>query len=200
MIDYALKAKVIQEYDDVLRLQREFSRCGYLSTYTDVHIDEDYREALLDTVSSFISSDAEIWHEAEKINRAYYARVRRLKKRISLMLLTGTCHFVTLTFTDSILASTSAETRRRYVSRYLSSVGSEYCANIDFGSENGREHYHAVVKVDSIDSSPWDVNGFSNCKKIASALDFAPLAKYVSKLTNHAIKETTKCCRMIYSR
>jgi hypothetical protein len=47
--------------------------------------------------------------------------------------------------------------------------------------------------------SGWDKLGFSNAKKIGSEDDFKPIAKYISKLTNHAVKATVKGSRAIYS-
>jgi hypothetical protein len=200
-IDYAFKAKVLSEHQDVLKLQREFSRLGYLRCYSDVDIDEEYEEAIIDTVSSFVYDDASslVWREAERINLAYYARVKRLKDRIADMLCEGTCYFLTLTFSDDVLENTSEATRRRYVTRFLKSLSDTYVANIDFGSQNGREHYHAVVLTDSPSMEGWDRLGFSNAKKIGSEEDFTPVAKYISKLTNHAVKATTKGTRAIYS-
>lgn len=200
-IDYAYKAMVLSEHSEVVRLQREFSRLGYLRTHTDVYIDEEYEEAINETVSSFVYDDEafRVWREAERINLAYYARVKRLKDRIADMLCEGTCYFLTLTFTDEVLARTSDVTRRRYVTRFLKSLSDRYVANIDFGSQNGREHYHAVVLADSLSMEGWNCFGFSNAKKIGSEADYTPVAKYISKLTNHAVKATTKGTRAIYS-
>lgn len=200
-IDYAFKAEVLSEHQDVIKLQRKVSLLNYIETYTDEEVDAEYREAIRDMVSFLLADEdtCKIWREAEKINLAYYARVKRLKCRIADMLQEGTCFFLTLTFTDQVLESTSPLTRRRYVTRFLKSLGSSYCANIDFGSQNGREHYHAVVLCSSPDMSGWDKLGFSNAKKIASEDDFTPIAKYVSKLTNHAVKATVKGSRAIYS-
>lgn len=49
-----------------------------------------------------------------KILHANNARKNRVKNRIDL-LLQKPCVFVTLTFSDKTLQSTTAETRRRYV-------------------------------------------------------------------------------------
>lgn len=201
-IDYAFKAEVLSEHEDIIKLQRRYSLLHYLQTYTDEVIDEEYKEAVSDMVSSLFDGGytERVWREAEKINLAFYARVKRLKDRIADMLCEGRCYFLTLTFTDEVLAKTSPQTRRKYVTLFLKSISDTYCANIDFGSQNGREHYHAVVKADTVDMSQWDIYGFSNAKKIASEDDYTPIAKYVSKLTNHAVKATTKGSRAIYSR
>ena len=49
-----------------------------------------------------------------------------------------------------------------------------------------------------------DYNAFDygalNGERVRSTNDFVKLAKYISKLTNHAIKDTCKGSRMIYNR
>lgn len=198
MINYEFKAYVLQEYADVVAFQRKFSRYTYLLEYAD----GEYSPTLSSQFESYVTDDefAPVYAEATRINLAYYARVKRLKDRISTLLRLGTCFFLTLTFNDSVLASTSADTRRKYVTLFLKSLSTDYVANIDFGSQNGREHYHAVVLSDSPIMTPWDCYGFSNAKKIGSSEDFTPIAKYISKLANHAVKATTKGSRAIYSR
>lgn len=201
-IDYDLKSEVLSQHQDVLQLQRRVSRLYYLQQYTDVDIDPAYVETVSEAVSVFLEGSEHqlaIWREAERINLAYYARVKRLKDRIACMLSEGRCYFLTLTFADLTLNKTSQQTRRKYVTRFLRSQSDTYCANIDYGAHNGREHYHAVIQTNSIDMSLWDRYGFSNAKIIGSEDDYTPVAKYISKLTNHAIKATTQGCRAIYS-
>lgn len=199
-VNYELKARVLTEHPEVIQLQRTASLLSYKRSM-GIEVDPEYAEAVHEMVSLFLDDDEGkvIYHEAEKINLAFYARVKRLKNRIARLLLSGRCYFLTLTFTDDVLASTTAQTRRRYVTRFLKSQSDDYCANIDFGSENGREHYHAVIRADSIDMTPWDRLGFSKAQKIASADDYTPLAKYIGKLSNHAVKSTTRGSRAIYS-
>ena len=139
------------------------------------------------------------WHEAEKINSAFYSRVRRLKKKIANMLQNGNCIFLTFTFTDEILKNTSPDTRRQKVRRFLSQYNCDYVANIDFGKKNKREHYHALIQIDKVNYNAYDY-GALNGKKVRSTNDFIKLAKYISKLTNHAIKDTAKGTRIIYNR
>lgn len=55
--------------------------------------------------------------------------------------------FVSLTFNDETLSETSAETRKKYAQRWLNTYCKDYFANEDFGKENGRHHYHAVVAL-----------------------------------------------------
>ena len=78
-----------------------------------------------------------------------------------------------------------------------------YVANIDFGAQNHREHYHAVIQCKKIDASSWHKYGAIFIEKVRNngiGHDCERLSKYVSKLSNHAIKETTKRCSLLYSR
>lgn len=129
-------------------------------------------------------------------------RTKRLNKKITDMLFVGQCYFITLTFTDVTLNSTNDLTRRRYVSRYLKSQTPYYIANIDFGAQREREHYHAVV-FGQMDFTPWHKYGAIKCKTIFTKFNDSStvkLAKYITKLTNHALKNTAKNFRCIYSK
>lgn len=141
----------------------------------------------------------EFEHALYNLSNAYYQRIKRLNKRISQML-EFDCLFLTITFTDNTLNSTTIETRRKYVRRWLEKNCVCYVANIDFGKTNHREHYHAVVlPYDKLDYTSFG-KGAVNGQKIRSVEDYKALSKYVAKLTNHAIKETTKNHKIIYSR
>lgn len=202
-IDYGKKAEVLTNHMDIV-LEQRYIALSFYSSYAlneyglvipckyDIETAEQKR-------SFYIQTMPEIWKEAEKINYAFYKRVKRLKDKIADMLTNGKCLFLTMTFTDDTLAKTSAETRRQYIRKFLKQFDVPYIANIDFGAENGREHYHAILQCDHIDYSLYDY-GAINGQKIASVNDNIKLAKYVSKLTNHAIKETTKRNCLIYSR
>lgn len=133
----------------------------------------------------------------------YRAKTRRVRRKILEIMFFSSCSFLTLTFTDEVLASTSEETRRRYVARFLKSISEEYVANVDYGKTTGREHYHAVVQGDNIDMSDWDKYGFSYAQKVGKndgSTQASKMAKYIYKLANHATKETTKRKKIIYSR
>ena len=106
--------------------------------------------------------------------------------------------FITLTFNDASLNNLSYSTRRKRVREFLKSQCALYVANIDFGKKNGREHYHAVVS-NRVDPSLW-AYGSCNAIKI-TRYNSKALAKYVNKLTNHALKDTAnKGASIIYSK
>lgn len=74
-------------------------------------------------------------------------------------------------------------------------------ANKDFGATNGREHYHAVVLVKGkLNYSKWRYGCLNGQKIRLNGISNEKLAKYLSKLTNHAVKETCKRSVLIYSR
>lgn len=134
-------------------------------------------------------------------------RTRCLEKTTSIVNDNKIVVFGTLTFTNEVLDKTSAETRRKYVSRYLKSVSNSYIANIDYGDKvknpqsNEREHYHCLIAVDAVPDA-WEY-GF--CKFLVvpkEELDCKRVSKYIAKLTNHAMKveKTGKAKRIIYSR
>lgn len=138
--------------------------------------------------------------ECERLENARLQRVVRLKKRIRYMVESFECCFVTLTFRDDVLSSTSAESRHKYVNRWLRDNFSCGVANVDFGGKNGREHYHAIVPVSRVNHDTWSYGAlYGKTIKCGSRKDADKLSCYVAKLVNHAIKETTCGCRTIYS-
>ena len=54
-------------------------------------------------------------------------------------------YLVSLTFDDETLANTNFDTRKKRVRDWLNDNTVDYFACVDYGLENGREHYHAIV-------------------------------------------------------
>jgi hypothetical protein len=137
----------------------------------------------------------------QNLNKANHARVKRIKERIESMILSDKAYFLTLTFTNEVLDKTSATTRRRYVARVLAEISTDYVANKDFGKTTEREHYHAVIETDQEPTLDNWIYGFKYIQKIGTTeQDIEKVAKYTSKLTFHAIKQTTKGERLIYPK
>lgn len=131
--------------------------------------------------------------EAQKLIDARRASKHRVNRYIVGMAQSyEQLHFLTLTFRDDVLESTSERTRHRYVVSFLKSVCRDYIGNVDFGKQNGREHYHAVVAFKiGVDSIEWPY-GFHNVKKVGSICPEnchkQRLSGYLLKLSNHAGK------------
>lgn len=124
-------------------------------------------------------------------------KMMKVREKISDIVLNNNAVFITLTFTNDVFSKTTPQTRRRYVARYLKSQGDHYVANIDFSPDVGREHYHAVI-CSRVNLKAWKY-GFSSAEKVrAHHSDMKRLSKYITKLTNHALK--VDITRLIYSR
>lgn len=170
------------------------------------------------------------WHKfayrryliCERIYFNSRARAHRLFKKICAMF-DGyeKVYFVTLTFSDGYLYDgdgrqrNTSETRRQMIRRFLKQSCSVYVANKDFGEENNREHYHAIcagfydpsILILSHDNNGAHTSlagydaGFANWERVGKdSSDARKIAKYISKLQNHAVKETASKERMIFSR
>lgn len=204
--NYALKSRILKT--DLCKKINSIDKATYLNDIDgiiDRELDTKYFDLLLQYGYDNIK-------EARKINKATYQRYERLKERISNML-SSPCIFITLNFNDKTLEETTQETRKDYVRRYLKQFKTKYIANIDFGSDRvyldrkgntrqatSREHYHALIQIDHLNGT-WS-HGWQYREKVKlgrKSTDIK-LGKYISKLTNHAIKETTKRCAIIYSR
>lgn len=197
---YLLKTGLYKDYKKAL-----------FDTYWYGLLDKDYNKKI-NTYSNpadayhflegFSSSLPNEYKECFRMNHAERNRSLRLNNKIKDIIYNGKSLFLTLTFTDDVLSSTSEITRRRYVARWLKSNCIKYVANIDYGKKNGREHYHAVVLVnDNINYKSWSygaLNGkiINNCTNSTSYI----LKNYINKLVNHALKDTAKQVRLIYSR
>jgi hypothetical protein len=141
-----------------------------------------------------------LWRVAFNINQARYKRIARLKKRVEPMVKTNKAKLLTATFNDKVLATTTEATRKTYVARYLKEHYPSYVANKDYGKTTNREHYHAIVISDKVDFKTWPY-GRLNAKAIYNHKnDIVRTSKYVAKLSNHALKTSTKQARLIYSR
>lgn len=211
-IDYEFKQYVLNEHSDLLAKQRKASMLSYsqyllnsqgVITYTLKKAksdDLDYQQLETYCKDNDLSK---AFKECERLNKAYYNRKTRLQDRISTIIEQGKKPvFATLTFTDDIISTTSEKTRRRYVSRFLKDNCSMYVANIDFGIDERytqREHYHAVV--DERICNKWSYGfAFYENIKVNRKKSIVKMAKYITKLSNHAIKEKAQRSALIYSR
>lgn len=209
-VDYAFKSYVLKEHNDLLQRAKQSKRLDYvineyrengvLMSFLDHSNDVlTMNELFTDCINNGLEKE---YFEVLRINDASYKRTQRLRKRIEDMLLSGSCIFLTLTFDNDSLNTTTAKQRRVAVSRYLKQYNCKYIANIDFGGEGNREHYHAIINTAKVDYSLWRY-GAINGERIRNRnieRDRFRLAKYICKLSNHAIKETTRRSSLLYSR
>lgn len=198
--------------------KRQVVEEGLCQLEKSVHKEGSINNDMSQWLDLFVAS--EDFRCAHSVNHSHDMKVYRLKKRISPVVSSGNSIFVTLTFRDDVLASTSPETRRRYVSRFLKDVSPGfYVGNIDYGDKEKnpyskeREHYHGVIFsqffMDPTDmkdplrlelQSKW-AYGWSGFGPVGTGVkDQRKISKYVCKLSGHAFKPSTKGTRVIYSR
>lgn len=205
MIDYNFKSKVLKS--GLPKLQKQVSQSKYFNINGKLPFTKFTFDEALELDNFFYTNYFDEWKEANRINHASFERSLRLRKRIKKILEASqspeyNAIFLTLTFTDKTLNSTSDETRRKYVRRFLKENCISYVANKDFGARNGREHYHAAVLLKGkLNYSKWKYGSLNGQKiRLNGMSDDVRLAKYIAKLTNHAIKKTCKRNVLIYSR
>lgn len=153
----------------------------------------------------------------ESINNAYWCRYKRLRKRLHIMLDNSPVCFLTLDLTDTAV-NYKMSTIREYVKQFLGSFDVPYIANVDYGTKKGRLHFHAVICCSPEDfqtpnnkwrrckgkfneyKCEWSY-GYVHIEQVGIKVsDEKKVAKYVSKLTRHSIKGSTKANKCIYSR
>ena len=115
------------------------------------------------------------------------------------MLKSGTCLLLTFTFTDKCLAKTTFETRKQKVRRFLSAHNCNYIANVDYGKQHNREHFHSIAQIDKVDFSLFNKYGALNGKVITKK-NAKQLAKYIVKGTNKNIAINKKLMHLMYNR
>lgn len=158
-----------------------------------------YNEVPMETLPEFKHM------KALQVNR--WKRNKRIREHLE-SIITKPSLFLTLTFTDEVLTTTSQATRRRYVSRLLGAFKVPYVANVDFGNDDdyiddkgnakkgtNREHYHAVIQLPRINSKLW-IYGNLDFKRVYNSNDLR-MARYLTKLQYHAIKSPK---RLIYPK
>lgn len=178
-------------------LKEEFTNNGLLKFERQLHrrMNEGDYDAM-DSYSWMTRNFPKTWKLCANFNQAKIQKRFRANKRIEQMTSYATrtgnaLHFVTLTFNDECLYNTNSVTRRRAVSRVLRECGSlDYYANIDYGSINQREHYHALVLGD-LNLGEWErLYGFVKIEPVRVTLDDSKrISKYINKFSNHACKD-----------
>lgn len=126
-----------------------------------------------------------------------YKKFKRVKSKIENIVQNCECPvWLTLTFNQDKI---NIKSHRQIVYRYLKSQTNIYVANIDFGDKKNRMHYHAVVG-NKIDTTIW-IHKYGGCKaSLINNKDNNKLAEYITKLSYHAVKNSTKGFKTIYSR
>ena len=133
-----------------------------------------------------------------KLLRNRRAKKRRCSKSVDSMFKKyDYVYFFTYQFYDNHLALTK-KYRKSLVVKWLKGNCSAYALNIDFGEITYREHYHAVIGTNTkipFKSLPSNIT----LERIPNHVDDKErISKYITKLSSHAVKISTRNERLSY--
>lgn len=142
----------------------------------------------------------------DNILKARYNKISRIKRRFVYLITNYRYHyFCTFTF-DNDLISKCDRTKRDIIKNSLLSFDSDikYILNVDYGSKTEREHYHCLIATNNNANLRQHLKEFypcrSGCEYIStSSDDIKRLSKYINKLSNHCIKDSTKGKRIVFN-
>lgn len=171
----------------------------------------------IDNTAKNIDCTSEELKAFQQMQHAKKVKAKRMEQDILKALSKGYGYmFATLTFEYKYINDREPRTRREYVKKYLKQFDG-YIANIDYGSDNGREHYHAIVfmksekldhletevhrnkknkmnhyiKQDQLPKWKYGISSFEKeYKSIKKLKDNSPrkLSNYIAKINNHSLK------------
>lgn len=135
-----------------------------------------------------------------------YNKVSRIKQHMLFMYHRKKfLYFLTFTFSDKYINKCD-RTKKDLIKNCLKDFDEDiyYILNVDYGSQNERQHYHCIVGTDSHCSLKIFLQltypCFIWCEEIRfNNNSFKTIPKYINKLTNHAIKKTTRSSRIVFN-
>lgn len=142
----------------------------------------------------------------DKIINARYCKISRIKKRLLYLFSHRKyIYFVTFTFDDELLLKCD-RTKLDKIKHSLKSFSDDILIimNRDFGKLNDREHFHCIVGTDSENDLIKHIKNYYNCRFNVEHVshettNLKKLSKYINKLVNHCVKDTTHRFRMYYN-
>lgn len=142
--------------------------------------------------------------DIERILCARYMKVSRVKKRlVYLFSRYNYLWFCTFTFNDNLL-NKCERTKRDTIKLVLNNLDFKYILNVDYGTKTERQHFHCVVATNFDLDLNLFIKKYYPCFCLAQKIDLneksvSCVSKYINKLTNHSIKESTKKQRIVYN-
>lgn len=192
LVDKVEKAIFDFDYENVELNVKEYEICDSIYEFSISYIDAYCIK------NDFLIGDKSLYEDAVKKCKNRRTKVRRLKHFISnLFKRFQFVYFITYSFSDIDLMY-AKETRRKNVVKFLKSISNCYALNIDYGSINNREHYHATIGCNNklnFKDFPTNID-FREVKNNCD--DIVKISKYILKLSLHGCKNTTKYEKITY--
>lgn len=144
--------------------------------------------------------------EFDKILNARYHKVSRIKKNFAtIFLYKKNIYFLTFTF-DNKYINKCERTKRDLIKNCLFEFDPDYYVilNKDFGKKNERVHFHAILGTNSDNDLLLFLKEHYPCRFSIQRVNlssngFSKISKYMNKLANHCIKDTS-CSTRIYNK
>lgn len=142
----------------------------------------------------------------ERVLCARYMKVSRVKKHfIYLIYRYKFLYFVTFTF-DNDLLKCCERTQKDYIKKSLLGFDKDikYILNADYGSQTERLHYHCICATNVDGNFLEFIRDHYPCRSNVEQINIASddikrLSKYINKLSNHCVKDSTKKRRIVYN-
>lgn len=142
--------------------------------------------------------------EFDRILNARYHKVSRIRKHfIDMIFFNDYLYFLTFTF-DNNYIDKCERTKRDLIKKCLLEFDSDYnvILNKDFGKKNEREHFHAIFGTNKNDNLLLYLKEHYPCRFKVQRINFTSscskkLSKYINKLSNHCVKDST-CSTRVY--
>lgn len=138
------------------------------------------------------------------IINARYNKCSRIKRRlVHLLNHRQFIWFITFTFDDNYINKCD-RTKRDLIKSCLNTSDFMYILNVDYGKKTEREHYHCILgtdlelDLDTILKSCYPCFVYAEMCR-TSDNDLKRLTKYINKLSNHCIKDSTLNKRIYFS-
>ena len=107
------------------------------------------KQIAIENTAKYIDCSSEELKAFQQMQHAKKVKAKKMEQDIIKALSKGYGYmFATLTFEDKYIDEREPRTRRKYIKKYLEQFDG-YIANIDYGKDNGREHYHALIFIKS---------------------------------------------------
>lgn len=138
----------------------------------------------------------------ENILTARYHKVSRIKQDLVYLICRHSfIWFCTFTY-DNYYINCCERTKKDLIKKVLNHEDFKYLMNKDYGSKTEREHYHVILATNyNVDIHLFlkeHYPCFSSAQRVNTTLnDVKRLSKYINKLTNHCIKDST-CNSRLY--
>lgn len=135
-----------------------------------------------------------------------YNKVSRIKQHFVYMIMKKkNIYFLTFTFDDKYINKCD-RTKKDLIKNLLNEIDScsFYILNVDYGSKTERQHYHCIYGTNKDLNLKFILDKYYPCFSYTEKIrldssSINKVSKYINKLSNHALKSSTKKSRIYFN-